>query len=281
MKFHSPLRYPGGKSKIAPYIKKILSNNHLFDGIYVEPYAGGSGVALSLLFGEYVDKVIINDIDKTIYAFWHSILNETERFCEMILNHPITLEERINQKEIFTNNGSDLLKLGFSMFYLNRTNHSGISSAGLIGGNNQLGKWKLDARFNKEELIKRIRKISLYKNRIDLFNLDAIDLIKRIKHKLTQKDFLYFDPPYYIKGKELYLKFYSPEDHEIVCTEITKLEDLRWVVTYDNNETIRRLYQNFTIRDFLINYSAGKKTKGKEIMIFANNISIPDNEFIL
>lgn len=69
MDYCSPLRYPGGKGKVADYFKQIFRDNSLYDGVYVEPYAGGASVALSLLFNEYVSKIIINDIDRSIFAF--------------------------------------------------------------------------------------------------------------------------------------------------------------------------------------------------------------------
>lgn len=72
-----------------------------------------------------------------------------------------------------------MLTIGFSTFFLNRTNRSGILKGGVIGGKNQEGQWKLDARYNKSDLISRIQKISKNRERIDLYNMDAIDFIKR------------------------------------------------------------------------------------------------------
>ena len=85
MNFYSPLRYPGGKGKLTDFFHAIIEENNLSDGYYVEPYAGGASVALSLLFNEYVSKIIINDFDRSIYAFWFSVLNETRKLCELIL----------------------------------------------------------------------------------------------------------------------------------------------------------------------------------------------------
>ena len=154
MNFYSPLRYPGGKGKVADYFKQIFRENFLYDGIYVEPYAGGASVALSLLFNEYASKIIINDIDRSIFSFWHSVLNNTDELCKLIFDTPVTVDNWEIQRHVQKNkHQQNLLEVGFSTFYLNRTNRSGIISAGIIGGRQQTGEWKIDARFNKKNLI--------------------------------------------------------------------------------------------------------------------------------
>lgn len=276
MDYYSPLRYPGGKGKVANYFKQVFKDNLLYDGVYVEPYAGGASVALSLLLNEYASKVIINDIDISIYAFWHSVLNETEALCKLIANTAVTVKNWEKQKKIQKNRSThSLLKVGFSTFFLNRTNRSGILNAGIIGGRQQLGEWKIDARFNKPDLIGRIQRIAQYKNRIELYNLDAIELVKQLRKKLPAKTLFYFDPPYYVKGKDLYLNFYDDNDHQEIANEISKVTTQRWVVSYDNDIFIRRIYSDYRKRKYLLNYSAASSSKGEEVMIFSNNLYIP------
>ena len=196
--YYSPLRYPGGKGKLSHYVQLLIEYNLLTDGHYVEPYAGGASVVLSLLFNEYVQKIHINDYDFRIYAFWDSVLNQTDELCEKIIETDITIKNWEKQKEIQQSpNNYNNLEIGFSTFFLNRTNRSGILKAGVIGGKNQTGDWKIDARFNKDDLIQRIKKISRYKNRISLYNLDAVDLTNRLDKELPDKTLFYFDPPYY------------------------------------------------------------------------------------
>lgn len=279
MNFYSPLRYPGGKGKVADYFKQIFKENFLYDGIYVEPYAGGASVALSLLFNEYVSKIIINDIDRSIYSFWHAVLNSTDDLCKLIFDTPVTVEnweaQRYVQKD---KHQQGLLEVGFSTFYLNRTNRSGIISAGIIGGRQQTGNWKIDARFNKKDLINRIERIAQYKNKIDLYNSDAVELVRRLRPSLQQKTLFYFDPPYYIKGKDLYLNYYQDNDHKNIAEEISKVNDQKWIITYDDVSQIRNLYSNYRKRTFKLSYSAGSSNKqGKEIMIFSDNIYISEN----
>jgi len=279
MEYYSPLRYPGGKGKVADFFKHVFKDNFLYDGTYVEPYAGGASVALSLLFNEYASQIVINDIDKSLYAFWYSVLNNTEALCRLINDTPVNIQTWELQKSIQTNKERfDLLELGFSTFFLNRTNRSGIISAGVIGGRQQTSKWKIDARFNKPYLIRRIERIADYKHRIELYNQDAIELVKTLRNILPTNTLFYFDPPYYVKGKDLYLNYYQHNDHLQIASEISKIRSQKWIVTYDNVEPIRQLYVNYRQIKYSLSYSAAQPSKGLEVMIFSNNTYIPTHE---
>lgn len=277
MRYPTPLRYPGGKGKLANYIKLIFEQNKLLDGHYVEPYAGGAGVALELLYQEYAATIHINDLNPSVHSFWFSVLNETENLCRMIKDTPITMDEWSRQKEIQKNPSvSNSLELGFSTFFLNRTNRSGIINAGAIGGNDQTGNWLIDARYNKEGLIKRIVKIARYKARIKLYNLDAIDLIANILPSLPEKTLVYLDPPYYVKGKDLYQNHYSHNDHVELSNSVKNNIAQKWVVSYDFVPQICDMYSEFRQINYSISYSAAKRQTGTELMVFDDSIVIPD-----
>lgn len=276
MSFYSPLRYPGGKGKVADYFKQIFKDNFLYDGVYVEPYAGGASVALALLFNEYASKIIINDIDRSIFSFWHSVLNKTDELCKLIYDTEVTIDNWEVQRQIQkTKNRQSNLRVGLSTFFLNRTNRSGILNAGIIGGRQQTGEWKIDARYNKKELINRIERIAQYKDNIELHNSDAIQLVKSLRKTLPQKSLFYFDPPYYVKGKDLYLNYYEGNDHQEVADEISKVSNQKWIITYDDVSPITKLYSEYRKKSFKLHYSAGSSNKqGQEIMIFSDNIYI-------
>ncbi len=274
--FHSPFRYPGGKRKLANFIKILYRSNSLLDGEYAEPYAGGAAVGLSLLYEEYVKRILINDIDKSVYSFWYAALNQTEELCKLINDVPVTMEEWERQKSIQGANNPDPLDLAVSTFFLNRSNRSGIISGGVIGGKKQTGKWKIAARFNKPELIKRIRKIGRYRTRIKLFNLDAEEFIKTVISNMDQRSLVYFDPPYYFKGQQkLYTNYYSEVDHERISHKIAGLT-IPWVISYDNVEEIRALYGDYRSVSYDLNYSAQKRYRGQEVMFFSDQLDIPE-----
>lgn len=270
--YYSPLRYPGGKTQLVPYLRHFVELNDLEGRHYVEPFAGGASVALDLLFREYVPEVTINDKDFSIYSFWHSVLYQTEELCKLIHDSNISIETWKKQKAIHKNSDSaSKLELGFATFFLNRCNRSGIINAGVIGGLNQNGNWKINARFNKIELIKRINKITQYSNRINIHNLDVCDLIDTFLPNKDKK-FFYFDPPYYLKGQDLYLNYFKHEDHVRIRDRVSNIQDT-WLMTYDNHEEIKKLYSKYRSRMYNLNYSAGAAAKGMEIMIYSHDIA--------
>lgn len=275
MPFYTPLRYPGGKRKLANFFKIVIKKNGLSDGHYIELYAGGAAVALELLFDEFVSHIHINDLDRAIYAFWHAALYETEELCERIQNVSVTMDEWYRQREIQEQaDGISLLTLGFSTFFLNRTNRSGIILGGVIGGKGQDGTYKIDARFNKSNLIQRIERIGRYRSRITIYNEDAADLIKNTIPILPDRTLVYLDPPYYSKGKGLYKNFYEHRDHKQIAKLITEV-DRRWIVTYDNTPKIRDMYVNCPSIIYNLHYSAADRYQGSEVMFLCDALELP------
>ena len=274
--FYSPLRYPGGKNKLSAFIAKICVDNNI-NGHYVEPYSGGASVALFLLLEGFVNRITINDRDRSIYAFWHSVLNKTNQLCEMIESAELTIDEWRIQREIQSNKKtSDLLELGFSTFYLNRTNRSGIINAGVMGGIHQNGNYLMDCRFNKKELIDRIKKIAKKKKQIRLYKKDAIKLIDKIQNESEKENVVfYFDPPYYLKASTLYMNHYEDKNHKIVSDKIKSIENIKWIVSYDNVPEIRKLYSDCQKKEFSFKHTAYEIRDGKEILFFSKDISQP------
>lgn len=272
--FYSPLRYPGGKNKLSSFIAKICIENQV-NGHYVEPYSGGASVALFLLIQGFVKEITINDKDRSIYAFWFSVLNYTDELCLLIENSQITPNEWYIQKEVQKKKEtSDILSLGFSTFYLNRTNRSGIIEGGLMGGKSQNGTYLMNCRFNKHELIQRIKLIASFKERINLFNEDAVTLIDIISAKQDENVIFYFDPPYFLKASTLYLNHYKYNDHRAVSEKIKSIKNFKWIVSYDNVQEIRSLFSNCISKEFSFKHTAFKSRDGKEILFFSDNLQI-------
>lgn len=278
MIFYSPLRYPGGKNKLSAFIAKICIDTGV-NGLYIEPYAGGASVALFLLFEGFVNKIVINDKDRSIYAFWYSVLNNSKELCELIDKTDITLENWFKLKEVQNNKQKvGLLELGFSTLFLNRTNHSGIINGGPIGGYKQVGSYKIDCRFNKEEIKKRIKDIAARKKDIKLYKKDALDLIDKITKDTADNNVIcYFDPPYYHKASTLYMNHYNDNNHRKVSERIKRIKNLKWIVSYDNVPEIKELYQDYESKEYSFNHTAYKIREGKEILFFNFRLSKPDN----
>ncbi len=228
------------------------------------------------MFSGGVDRVIINDLDKAIFAFWKIAVSNTDFLINKIKKVNIDIEEWKKQKNIYKNPKSNVKDLAFATLFLNRTNRSGIIKGGPIGGFNQSGEWLIDARFKKDIIIERLLKIKKFKNKILVSNVDGIKLIKKIDNKNNKNNyFIFFDPPYYVKGQSLYLNHYSNKNHEELL-KILQNTSLKWVMTYDDNPYIYNLYKDFRKIRFSMNHSAFKSKKGKEILIFSDLVkSVP------
>jgi len=274
-RYLSPLRYPGGKAKIANFLKLVLIENDLLGLDYVEPYAGGASVGLALLVEDYASHIHINDINAGVYAFWNSVLTETDALCELIERTPVTVDEWRRQREIHRDPAASGFELAFATFFLNRTNRSGIISGGVIGGLDQTGPWKIDARYNKGELVQRIRKVARFRNRISLTNDDATAMLHSWNVNSGSGAVLYLDPPYYVKGGDLYDNFYSHEDHLLVASLVANLPH-PWIVSYDAAPAIIDMYTGEAMQRYAVQYSAATRIYGSEVVFTSANLHVPD-----
>ncbi|MFL1997387.1 DNA adenine methylase [Lysinibacillus irui] len=271
----SPLRYPGGKNKTYEYVQYLVQENNLTT--YIEPFAGGAAVALRLLFNNDVRRIIINDYDRSIYALWNTIVTNHEALIHLIENTEITIDEWHTQKSIQLEKETiNELELAFSTLFLNRTNRSGIIKAGVIGGQEQDGDYKLDCRFNKKAIIERIEAIATRANDIKVYNLDAQEFITKVI-KRTRKSLTFFDPPYYVKGPNLYTNFYKHDDHvKLARTIKSAMRNRYWILTYDIAEEIKKLYKNYQPHQYYLNYSIAKPIEGEEFIFFSRKTNPGD-----
>lgn len=277
---HTLLRYPGGKTRLLPFMMMLYQKNNLIDGHYVEPYVGGGGLGIALLKQGYVQHLHFNDLDPAIYAFWWSLINKNNEMIKLIENVKVDLEEWHKQKNIqIAGDTSDLLRLGFSTLFLNRTNVSGIINGGLIGGKNQTGKYKLDVRFNKATLIKKASFINHHKNKFSIYNEDSAKFLQNQITNLPEKTLINLDPPYYVKGKALYQNWYTHNNHVEIAKIIKNLKPL-WIITYDNVKEIHDLYENYKRIEYNLPYSINKYTIGKEVIIIDPRIILPNRELV-
>jgi len=280
MSFYTPLRYPGGKAQLATWIVDVLERNNLEGGTYVEPYAGGCGVAMHLLMNDVVSRVLINDADPAIYAFWWTVLEASEWLQDRILSTEVTVLERERQRAVLANpQAYSPQELGFAAFFVNRTSRSGILSGGVIGGKAQDGRYKIDARYNRVDLIGRLQRIHERRGQIELHGMDAMSLLAMLKKRLSARSLIYLDPPYYVKGAQLYRNFYAPKDHENIGRAVREIST-PWVLTYDDCPPIRRIYSDCEWLTYSPYYSTHmSRDTATEIMVYGN-ITLPSPPYM-
>lgn len=274
---YTPLRYPGGKACLRPYVERLIACNDLHDAHYVEPFCGGAGLALDLLSNSVVSAIHLNDLDRSIFAFWQSAVHDTDRLCALIEDTPCSMDTWHGMKAIRERAAdAEILELGFATFFLNRTNRSGILDAGVIGGKRQDGKWKIDARYNRVDLLRRIQSIGKFRSRIHLSNLEATSFLTEVQPKLPTEALIYLDPPYVEKGPGLYMNHYQEEDHRALAAWISSNLDSPWIVSYDAHPLIAECYSNYTSVPLSLAYSAyGNAKRGDELMFFSPQLTPP------
>lgn len=274
-RYLSPLRYPGGKQRLGRFFATLIAENGLTGVPYVEPFAGGAGVALYLLEAGVVSRALINDADRSLFAFWWSAVNRRRELRERLRRAAISVCEWERQKEVQRQKRTaPLLDLGFSTLFLNRVNRSGILRAGIIGGRRQLGRWRMDARFNREGVIDRLDRIAALAHRISVSGIDAREILASSGSRRTTRCFLYCDPPYYAKGQDLYLNRFTPEDHTELAGQILQNRWSQWAITYDDVPEIRRLYRSASMVPFSLAYSADSRRIGRETLITSGKLVV-------
>lgn len=277
-KLYTPLRYPGGKGRFAPYIARVMRDNNLVGGHYLEPYAGGAGVALELLFDGIAEEVHINDLDSAVYDFWISATRFTSELISLVESEPVTIEAWHHWRSVlFGKVEASQLHRGFATLFMNRTNRSGILKAGVIGGKAQDGKYRIDARYMRDVLVSRLGRIGEYSKKINVYGEDALSLLSRCDEFLPERSLIYLDPPYYVKGQGLYRNFYSHHDHLAIAAMLQLRKfPRRWIVSYDDAPEIREMYSRSHGVGYGLKYTARRRYTGAEVMFFSTKLkSVP------
>jgi len=277
-RLYTPLRYPGGKARFAAFIASLMQLNGLEGGHYAEPYAGGAGVALDLLYSGVASHVHINDYDEAVHAFWESATRHPEELMRLVRDTPVTMDQWYHWRSMLRGERQgSLVERGFATLFLNRTNRSGILKAGVIGGKAQDGAYRLDARYKTAQILERLERIARHANRILVYREDASAFLKRCANQLPSRSLIYLDPPYYVKGQELYRNYYEHEDHvriaELICSARFPHS---WVVSYDAVDEIQQMYRLARSVRYGLHYTAQSRYVGSEIMFFSRDLDLGD-----
>lgn len=278
-KLYTPLRYPGGKARFAPLIASVMKESGLDGGHYLEPYAGGAGVALFLLLEGVVEQVHINDADPAIASFWRAATEDSSALIKMVAEAPVDMDAWHHWRDVMMGNASATdLEKGFATLFMNRTNRSGILKAGVIGGKAQAGTYKVGERFMREELCARLVRIGNHSERINVYEKDAHSLLLECHRILPARSMIYLDPPYYVKGAGLYRNFYQHEDHVAIAKLLGSSRFRRpWIVSYDNADEILEMYSYAKSMTYGLNYTAQRRYEGSEVMFFSQKLALPSS----
>ncbi|WP_047307860.1 DNA adenine methylase [Rhodopseudomonas palustris] len=243
----SPLRYPGGKRKLAPFIADLIRRAELDIELLVEPFAGGAAVAISLLESGHVKSIGLADADPLIASFWRIVFSDDAwKLVDLIQDTKVTLGEWYRQKALAPRCD---LSAAFKCLYLNRTSFSGalMSRTGPIGGISQKGPYKIGCRFNRPKIAARILELSKLADNVRFvrnssYRRTMADVSRTsLAAQSPEKILWYLDPPFFAKAERLYRYSFSDDQHEELPDDIDNLVG-HWLLSYDDHATARRLY---------------------------------------
>ncbi len=236
VKHRSPFRYPGGKTWLVPLVRRWLGSCTKPAKHLAEPFAGGAIIALSALFDRLTEKITLIERDVNVGSVWQIIVNgDAPELAKRIIDFNCT---EANALKVLKNEylPDDILSRAFATIVRNRVQRGGIMAPGaslMRNGENGRG---VASRWYPETLRNRLLDLHLLHMSIQFHSGDGI---KFIENNATNEDISWFiDPPYTVAGRRLYL--HSDIDHEELFEATSKIEG-RFMMTYDNNEQIRRL----------------------------------------
>lgn len=272
----TPLRYPGGKGVLKYFLANSVLNNNLKGGVIVEPFCGGSGATIPLLKSGIIEELWMNDASPLISSFWESLFFNTNELVKLIKETPVCMKTWNACKEVVDSPYKhDTLKLGFSSFFLNRTNRSGLLMGGPIGGKNQSGPYLMQCRFNKEKLISRVLSVASLRDKVKIDNIDGVDFLKKTE-SMVDSSLVFIDPPYVKQGYNIYRKYSFKKHDHVRLSEYIQRSKWKWIITYDDHQLVKDLYSGDAVQSMRIDYFSKKEKSNNEIIFAAQSCILPN-----
>lgn len=243
----SPLRYPGGKRKLAPLIADLISKTRVRPNLFVEPFAGGASVSISLLEADYVDNIALADADPLVASFWETVFSDrADTLADMIYDADVSLDQ---WKSLKGSESAPGIASAFKCLFLNRTSFSGSlhRKAGPIGGMSQMSDYKIGCRFNQGKLAERVLELSRLRHRVRFVRNESYAKTVRDVRRTSifrdspEKVFWYLDPPFFAKADKLYRCHFDRVDHEGLARSVEDIPG-NWLLSYDSHADAHALY---------------------------------------
>mgnify|MGYP001440887376 CR=1 FL=1 len=271
------IRYPGGKSKLRAEILKQLDKQIYLGGSkiieYREPFFGGGSIGLKFLeMNPYIHKAWINDKDVGVASLWTSVMRYHDELKRKVVNFVPSVDIFYQYKDILlSNQPMDVVELGFMKLAVHQMSFSGLGvmAGGPIGGKTQLGNYTIDCRWSADYICNKINKYHALFSRTNMYNniCSSFNFEKVLEDDIDDNALVYIDPPYYVKGNDLYIVKFEKSDH-MRLAELLKCAKYRWLLSYDDCEEVRELYNWAVIQPVGVNYTIKTSRNKSEVLIF-------------
>ena len=279
----TPLRYPGGKSRLLGYVERFLKANHISPDCVCEPFAGTASISVGLLQKGLVDSAYICEKDPLIVAYWKAVKYHIDELVESVKSVEVSMDTWFDFKKYLPENAQtrfSVTELALAFLFYNRTNYSGIIKGGPLGGKSQKSPYKLGCRFNKPTIIEKLLDLSKVSENIHINLGDGLEFMKReSSNRSVESIFFYVDPPFYNAGKDLYREFFNDKDHIELADFLADLES-PWLLSYDDSEFIRNLYKEKRNAKIYIDYQANFLKKSAGELLFSNRVIPPGSTVV-
>lgn len=290
-RYLSPLRYPGGKARMSAHLAEVFAQQHgLLDvEVWMEPFAGGAGAALTLLDEDQVSEAWLVERHPALAAFWRAVVEQGDELAARVevLHVDMTTWDEARHVVGAVSAGEQLpdLDAGLAAFVVNRCSRSGIvtANAGPMGGKHQRGRWTVASRWNAVALAERIRHVHTLGPRIRITEGDGIEHIAELDGSVGIEDelFLFVDPPYIREGNRLYANGMTGAGHQRLADAL-RATPARWLLTYDDEPAVHEsLYPTERVLAYDISNTANRQRVAREFAVFSDNCALAPDQRLL
>lgn len=274
------IRYPGSKDKITKKLLRFFPEqlmDELFQGKrieYREPFFGGGAVGMRVLRRNIPARanVWLNDKDFGMACLWRAVLEDHENLIALVRDFTPTVDAFYRFREEDGKKGLDPTRVGFQKLALHQISFSGLGAkaGGPLGGRKQSSEYNVDCRWNATRHCQDIVDAHRLLSKFASVKITSGDFAKLVDGAPPHA-FIYADPPYFEKGGQLYKFDMSDEDHRRLSESLRNCQ-APWVLSYDDHERIRALYDWADIHSIDLTYTiatsrSDKRRKNSEIVI--------------
>lgn len=286
-RYLSPLRYPGGKARMAQFLGELFAQQvSVMDvEVWIEPFAGGAGAGLALLEARAVPEVWLTEKNPAIAALWRAVLDDHEQLAARVeaAVPDMALYDWAREQVAAAGECAED-ELAFAALVLNRCSRSGMvhPSAGPIGGKSQTGRWTIASRWNGPGLAERITHLQTLSGRIRFTEGDAIRALAGLVDCGFEDEVLAFvDPPYIREGNRLYANGMAAADHQRLA-DVLNASSARWLLTYDDEPVVvDELYPDRRVLAYQISNTANQARIATEYAVLSDHLALPTGHELL